>query len=281
MSRGIEARRTAYQLARNQLGCVARNQLLRGGVTRSTFEHWSSSGYLLKVLPAVYTLGRPATDHRTMWMAASLFGGPDSALAGAAALAALTGGDPPDLIEVVRPNGQRRTARSAVPHVQALVTARRALITGSDVNYLGPIPVLDPARLLIDSAGRVDDWALRQQFLELGRSDHLTAGCLSRIESLSGDFRGGRRLVFLASSWDPTKGKIRSILEGEFKLMCAEQKLPAPSLIDRSASMRLTLYGNVNGWWSSSTAGDSTVMPSRSKLIPRRPVTSATSATKS
>lgn len=228
MSRGVEARRVAYQLASGQLGAVSRNQILSRGITRSTFEHWASSGYLLKVLPAVYTLARPAADHEIMWMAAVLFAGKGAALAGTAALAALGAGTATGEIDVVRPAGPKRTAQSSLPHLETLVTARKASIERGVIIQRGPIPLLDPARLLIDAAGRVDSKVLRRQFIELGRTDHLTAACLARIESRSRDYRGRSRLVLLASKWDPTKGRIRSILEGEFKLMCAEHRLPAP-----------------------------------------------------
>lgn len=228
MFRGVEARRIAYQLASKQLGAVGRDQVLKRGVSRRTFEYWTDSGYLLKVLPAVYALGRPATNQDLIWMASCLFAGPGSALSGAAGLAALGAGGSPEQIEVVRPSGKSRRARTHSPHLACVVTARSVSLEPEDFRLCGPIPVLEPARLLIDSAGRVSASMLRRQFIELGRNDQLDSACLSRIESRSEHFPGRRRLVFLASCWDPNKGRIRSILEGEFKLMCAEQQLPAP-----------------------------------------------------
>ena len=35
-------------------------------------------------------------------------------------------------------------------------------------------------------------------------------------------------MIGLVNNWDPAKGRIRSILEGEFKLLCGEGRLPAP-----------------------------------------------------
>jgi hypothetical protein len=87
---------------------------------------------------------------------------------------------------------------------------------------------MDPARVLIDLCGRVNDRRLRRYFIEAGRNDLLTAPCLNRMTRRSLKFKYRKKLVTLIGNWDPSTGRIRSILEGEFKLVCAEGKVPPP-----------------------------------------------------
>lgn len=228
MARGVEARRIAYQLGIAQLGVMARRQLRAEGLSSRLISHWLCSGHMLKVLPGVYTLGRPVTDEMAAYMAAVLLGGPDSALAGLAAASAHGFADRPDSIDVVRASGSPRAVRGIPPHQDLIINLRRARFSPDDVQLLGPVPVLDPARLLIDLAGRLSPLELRRRFIEAGREGLLTPECLSRIETRGSGFKGRSLLLKLQKNWDPTKGKIRSILEGEFKLLCAEQRVPPP-----------------------------------------------------
>jgi len=228
MANGVEARRIAYSLAAAQEGVVARRQLIGRGVTNDVVTHWLRSGYVFRFLPGVYSLGRPADADESFWMAGVLFAGEGSVLAGETAAQAWNLGRSATGIEVVKPLGIHRTITGLAPHQGSEFMFRRGSIEPDDFASIRPIPAMDPARVLIDLSGRVNDRRLRLYFIEAGRNGLLTAHCLNRMARRSLGFKNRKLLMSLISRWDPTKGRIRSVLEGEFKLVCAEGKLPAP-----------------------------------------------------
>ena len=228
MAHGVEARRIAYRLASTQAGVIARRQLRAASVADHLIDRWLNTGYLIRVLPGIYFLGRPAESLRALWMAGVLHAGGRAALGGESAAHALGIASTSGPIEVVRPNGRGRRLRARPPHDCGEFVLRRATLETSDVISVGPVPVLEPARLLVDLAGRTTQGQLRRHFLEAGRKGLLTPECLSRIIERSCGFAGRDRLLALHAKWDPSAGRIRSVLEGEFKLMCAEQGLPPP-----------------------------------------------------
>lgn len=228
MSNGVEARRIAYSLAVTQEGVVSRTQLLDRGVSDDVVRYWLRSGYVFKFLPGVYSLGRPGDTDESHWMAGVLYAGEGSLLAGETAARAWGMSQTSRGIDVMRPAGIRRTVRGCPPHQHSLFSFRRGAIESSDFSWKGAIPLMDPARLLIDLSARVDDRRLRRYFIEAGRNDLLTADCLKRMQRRSLKFRNGKSLSRLISLWDPRTGRIRSILEGEFKLLCAEGKVRSP-----------------------------------------------------
>jgi hypothetical protein len=228
MASGVEARRIAYSLAASQEGVISRRQLIGRGVTTDVVKHWLRSGYAFKFLPGVYSLGRPAETDRSFWMAGVLYAGDGSILAGEAAAQAWEMGPSTTGIEIVRPQGVQRTFEGLPPHQGSTFRLRRGSLKPNDFAWKGPIPTMDPARVLIDLCGRVNKRRLRRYFIEAGRNGLLTAPCLNRMTRRSLAFKNRKELVTLIENWDPTTGRIRSILEGEFKLVCAEGSLPPP-----------------------------------------------------
>lgn len=228
MARGVEARRIAYSLAADQHGVLARRQLRRRGLSDGLIDGWLGVGHLLGMLPGVYALGRPATSAESLWMAGVLYGGPTAILAGEAAAAAWGFGPGGSPVEVARAVGLPYALRGTPPHRAAAFRVRRGRVEPGDVAWIGPVPVMEPARLLIDLAGRLHPARLRRRFIEAGRAELLTPSRLARIPPRSRGFNGRRRLLALCESRDPETGRIRSVLEGEFKLLCAEQGLPSP-----------------------------------------------------
>lgn len=228
MSSGIEARRIAYSLASGQLGMIARRQLKLHSLADNLIDDWLRGGYMLKVVPGVYTLGRAAEDEASLWMAGVLLGGPNAVLAGDSAASSWNISKPSRKIEVVRSCGMRRTVSCSPPHQSWSISLRKAVLHEDDTEFKGPVPVMSPARLLMDLAGSAGSRDLRRRFIESGRQGLLTHRCLDAIKERSRDFSGSRELLVLAGNWDPSTGKIKSILEGEFKLMCAEQLVPQP-----------------------------------------------------
>lgn len=228
MSPGIENRRTAYMLAASQHGVVARRQLIAAGLPERTVDRWGSNGVLIGVFRAVYALGRPATRDESLMMAALLAAGEGALLTGRAAAAAWGFGDRPDEIEVIRPAGITRRLRGIAPHETVGAWIHRGAVTLDERCRIGPLALASPDRVLADLAGQTTDRDLRRYFLDAGRFGHLSSGCLTRICESERRYRGRSGLVRMAGLWDPDKGSLRSHMEAEFRLMCAEQSVPLP-----------------------------------------------------
>ncbi len=228
MTERIENRRTAYALAVSQHGVVARRQLLNLGISGRAVRSWSTSGRLIRIVTGVYSLGRPVTSPEALSMSAALLGGDDAVLAGPAAAAAWGFGKDPPKIDVVRGWGPRRIVHGQQPHGQLVVQLRQARLGPDDVSHLGPIPVMSPDRVLIDLAQTCPERELRRYFIEAGRVGLLTPERLEAIEACGARYRGRGRLIYLVDRWDGSKGRIRSMMEGEFRLMCAEQNVKVP-----------------------------------------------------
>ncbi len=228
MLNGVEAKRIAYSLATSQEGVVARSQLVRKGVSEDVVRYWLRSGYVFRFLPGVYSLGRPGDTDEAYWMAGVLYGRDGSLLAGEAAACCWGISPEPACIEIARPTGVRKEVRGLTPHQDAKFIFRKAATEPGDFAWRGSLPLMDPARLLIDLSGHVDHRTLRRYFIEAGRKGLLSATCLDRMQRRSLAFRNRKALIRLVSLWDPGTGRIRSVLEGEFKLLCAEGKVKAP-----------------------------------------------------
>ena len=233
MASGVEARRIAYSLASSQEGVVTRSQLLEQGVSHDVVKTWVRSGYVFRFLPGVYSLGRPADTDEAHWMAGVLYAGHGSILAGETAARAWGISQVYSEIEVVRSHGTRTVMKGLPPHQQSRFAFRKGAIVPDDFVWRNSLPLMDPARVLIDLCGRVDEPQLRRYFIEAGRNDLLTADCLVRMERRSLKFRNRKNLTRLIALWDPSAGRIRSILEGEFKLLCAEGKVRPPLMNQR------------------------------------------------
>lgn len=161
-------------------------------------------------------------------MAAAMAGGQTAVITGRAAAAARGFGHSPLMIDVVRAEGLPLLIRGDPPHHRTAVQVRRAKLQPWESQQLGPLPVASTDRILADLAGELSDRDLRRYFIEAGRTGLLTPECLAHIAACDRRYKGRSRLGHLVDLWDPTKGRIRSILEGEFRLMCAEQGLPLP-----------------------------------------------------
>lgn len=233
MAYGIDARRIAYSLADSQLGMLARGQLRERDLSSNLIDYWLSSGHLFKCLPGVYSFGRPADSVEALWMAGVLFGGSGALLAGASAAHAWGMSDRSNRIEIVRSHGVTKAIQGRAPHQDSSFLMRRGSLIAEDVAHVGPVPAMDPARTLIDLSGRATEKQLRRYFIKAGCANLLTPQCLLRIEKRSRGFKGRSQLLALQRIWDPTRGRIRSVLEGEFKLLCAEEVLPPPMMNQR------------------------------------------------
>ncbi len=144
------------QLAEAQLGLVTRRQLNAAGVPAG-LTRWHSAGRWRSLLPGVLMLntGLPTPDQQLL--AALLYAGPQSWLAGASALARHTPGPSapalPVQVYVPHPHRSRRVA---------WVTIRATRLTNERLVQRGPLRLSCRARAVVDAAAdAVDDRSAR------------------------------------------------------------------------------------------------------------------------
>lgn len=228
MARRNENLRIAYRLAVSQHGVMSWRQLRSNGISPGQIKRWLANGRLIRVFVGVYALGRPAVEAESLMMAAALASGTSASVTGRAGAAAWGFGEPPAAIEIIRPLGARRIIPGVPPHGRSRVVLHRGLLLPPERCRIGPLPVASPDQVLARLAAQVSNLELRRYFIEAGRTDRLTPACLERLRNPDRRFKGRPRLLRMVNIWDPSKGRIRSMLEGEFRLMCGEQGVPLP-----------------------------------------------------
>lgn len=220
-----ELQRAAYALARDQEGVLTREQLIRAGAGRGMIRSWSETGRLLPVYRSVHSLGRPVDSIEGWWMAAVLAAGGGAALAGFSATKALGFGRHAGIIEVARASGRTRRLEPRIrPGHWAEI--RTVSLLPKDLTMVGPVPVMTTSRALLDIAGRSSPAQLRREFIEAGRHDRLNKATLDECRARGEQFRNHSRLVWLVDAWESSSGRIRSSLEGEFRIFSFERNLP-------------------------------------------------------
>lgn len=227
MSDARDKQRRLYRLARHQGGVVGRSQLIDADISRTTIESWLKAGRLIPGFEGTYSLGRPIDSASGWWMAAILAAGEGAVLAGPSAAKALGFGSREGTIEVGRPAGRRRVLRPRV-HPGRRAEIRKVALLPEDVAKVGPVPAMTASRALLDIAGRSSPALLRREFIEAGRHGFLGEDALEECRQRGLGFQGHSRLVWLADAWSSGSGRIRSQMEGEFRLFCFERRLPPP-----------------------------------------------------
>lgn len=192
------ARRCREVLSR-QLGLITRDQTLSLGLTERQIEGLLSTGKWVALFPAVYADAASTSSWRRSVLAAVFHGGPHAVASGrcAAALLSLPGFRPAK-IEITTPRQLKG----------APFGTRRGLIPPEQITRIGPIPLTDASRTLLDIAGSVPDKvledsvddALRRSITSLPRLKWL-------LHSLDGKGKKGsatlRRLVHERSDGQP------------------------------------------------------------------------------
>lgn len=228
MAERREQQRAAYAIARDQWGAIARRQLLSAGIGPRLIESWLKTGRVLPAYRSVYSLGRPFDSIEGWWTAATLAAGTGAVLAGSTAAAALGFGKLKGVIEVARPGGRSRTIEPALPSGRR-AEIRKAVLLPRDVMMAGSIPVMSTARTLQDIAVRSSPSQLRSVFIEAGRHGHLSRSVLETCRNDYLGYTNHSRLVWLVDAWSSgSSGRIRSHLEGDFRIFCFEWKVPPP-----------------------------------------------------
>jgi len=173
------------------------------------------------VLPAVYRMaGAPETWEQWL-MAGCLWAGPPAVVShrAAATLWRLTELEDPR-VEIITP---RRL-------VHPLVAVHRNALSKREVTQIGPIPVTDPSRTLLDLAATADPAMVERALDESLRRKLTTLPKLGRrMRSLAGPGRRGSRLLCrLLTERDPRAAPPESELEARVARLLAASTLPPP-----------------------------------------------------
>jgi hypothetical protein len=146
-------------MAGRQHGVVARRQLIGLGLGEGAVQTGLRRGYLHQVFHGVYAVGYRSQTTDGRWMAATLAGGPSTALSHRSAAQAW--GIVPRYaieIEVTRPRAFRRRAG---------IRAHQSALPPDEIRVVDGIPVTSPPRTLFDLAAIVRPRQLEKAFNEL------------------------------------------------------------------------------------------------------------------
>ena len=213
------ARRCRGALSK-QLGLIRRDQALSFGMSSGQIDTRLYSGEWIALFPAVYADSNSPSTWRRSVLAAIFHGGPKAVASGACAAALLSlPGFRPGQIEITTPrqltNTRFRTRRSTVPTEQ---TTR-----------VGPIPLTDASRTLLDIAATSQDLvevalddALRRSLTSLPRLRWLlrTTGGKGR--------KGSRQLKELVEDRSDGQPIPESVLESRLWKPLSRLGVPRP-----------------------------------------------------
>jgi len=228
---GTEAHSAIRDLAFRQHGIVARSQLRRLGVGRGLLAHALKTWRLIPVFQGIYVLGRPVDGYRPLWMAATLAAGPSSVLAGSTAAAAWGFMKATSEVEVSRIQAHSlHLTGSACHHDKIRVTGRRSNLLPAERTFRGPIPVMSVAGTLIQLAGSLEETEMKRAFIEAGRQGLVGRQTLQRCADIGTGYKGAAALRSLMAQWHPGMTRTRSVLEGEFLLLCSRSGIEEPEV---------------------------------------------------
>lgn len=255
--------RRLWELAERQHGVVTRQQLLAADLTDAAIRHRLAIGRLHTLRRGVYAVGRPQTSREGTWLAALLSCGAHSALSHASGLALcrVRSGLGPQVIDVSVPRQLRRR--------QPNVRLHRLKRGTEEIRIRDGIPVLSPARLLLNAAATV---SIQQLERDINIAD---AQGLISVDALGRAIRGFRhepgvaalRAVVLGHTFTLTDSELERI----FLPVARSAELPDPLTRRYVNGFRVDFFWPDLAWSSRLTACAITAHP------PSRPRTSSES----
>jgi very-short-patch-repair endonuclease len=210
---------------------VTRKQLLNAGLNDNAIAYRVRRGWLHRVYPGVYSVGRPPATAFERAAAAVLACGPAAALSHRSALALWDlAGWPASLGEVV--TSEDRRPKGIRVHL-CRTLARR------DFRMRQGIRVTSPARTLLDCAPGLTDKALARAVNDARLAHQLKPAHLADILLRCPNHAGARRLrSFTDFDTNPT----RSELEDAFLAFCEHFKLPRPKVNMKVGDYEVDFY---------------------------------------
>ena len=156
--------REVLELAGQQHGVVAREQLMALGLGGRAIKHRIARGRLHPVYRGVYAVGRPRVTQFGRWMAAVLSCGPDAVLSHQSAAALWEIGNQGRRVEV-------SVHATAVRNRRGIAAHRRTGLTADDTTTRCGIPVTTPICTLVDIAPRLSTTQLEAAINETDKRD--------------------------------------------------------------------------------------------------------------
>jgi very-short-patch-repair endonuclease len=223
------------QIARMQRGRVARRQLLAAGLSASTVGWLVSRRRLIPCLRGVFALGHTAPvefDRETEALLAVRDGAALSHFS-AAGLWGLCA--PGAAVEIVVQEGRS----SRMPGVKV---HRSRILEGRDVRIRHDLPVVSPARALLDIAPEASDRQLELAF-DRGIVERIMRPAeLADVLKRAGGHRGRRRIAALLDRQLGGSTMTRSEAEERMLALIRSAKLPEPRVNARLAAYELDFY---------------------------------------
>jgi very-short-patch-repair endonuclease len=174
------------RLAADSHGVVARDELLRAGVTQAQIKSRIARGFLRPIHRGVFRVGHTAPSLEARYLAAVKACGPGSLLAGRAAAHLLhLLKRPPSLPEVL-------TVRHRRP--KRVIVHRCRSIDRSDATEWRGIPVTNVPRTLVDLAVLLDPPDLARAFHEAVVKHHVKPQAVERVLVRRHNWPGARQL---------------------------------------------------------------------------------------
>lgn len=212
------AKERVSRLAGGQFGRVSWVQLTALGIPKQTFHYWIQTGYLIRVLPAVYAVGHRARTTESDLIAAVLYAGPGAMLSHATAAwwVGLTS-TKPYMIDVSTP----RRCRS-LPGIR--VHQRRVIERVWHKN----IPITHFSQTMLDYATRATLSDVRRALAQADFHGGLNVAAVAA--GLGSGRLGSGRLRTALREHQPELARARSGKEVKFFELCEADNLPLPEL---------------------------------------------------
>jgi very-short-patch-repair endonuclease len=218
--------RVAAAIAVRHHGIVTREQLLAAGGTSRVVERLVRQGHFHRLFPAVFSVVPPAllTDEGR-WLAAVLGCGPNSALSHYAA------GQLAWIVARSESYGVHVSARDRVRHrLPGVIVHRPRVLPESDVTSRLGIRTTTCSRTVWDIANVGTPGETRKAFNQADKRDRLDRTRLRELLEQMPRRRGSGVIRRLLQSGSVPLWRTRSRLEEIATELCAEEKLPMPSI---------------------------------------------------
>jgi very-short-patch-repair endonuclease len=232
--RGTRDERIA-QIAGAQRGRVASRQLAEAGISSSTTHRLVARSSLFPLHRAVFAVGHTAPIELGDETAALLAIGGTVALSHLSA-AALWGLLPPDgLIHVTATEDHRRRLDGVVVH-------RSGILTSDDIRIRSRLPVVSPARALLDSAELVTERRLELAFDRALVDGLVRPHEVTELLARTSGRRGGPLLKAQLARLTDGPTLTRSEAEERFLALIRQAGLPAPRVNARLHGYEVDFY---------------------------------------
>lgn len=212
------------ELAVQQHGVVALEQLCALGLGKDAVRKRVAAGRLHRVHRGVYAVGYPSLRKKGHWMAAALACGPNAVLSHSSA-AALWGlsRDTRSGIDVTAPGRRGRALVGIEAH-------RDDSLRADDRTTVKGIPCTSVARTLLDLAADVSFSQLSNAITQAEVLRIFDLAALRDVVARSRRRRGVARLRDAVSAYDTRSERTRGELERRFLVLCARSELPPPEV---------------------------------------------------